>query len=188
MLNRKAFYDSMRFQFGNFNQKQVDGFNMVLNYWEQTKMSTDLRHLAYIIATAWHESAHTMQAIEEYGHGRGRKYGIPDPVTGLIYFGRGLVQLTWADNYKLMGKLLGIPLYENPDLALDPAISVQVIFEGMFKGKSNRGDFTGVSLENYFNASVDDPYNARRIVNGLDCAQLIAGHYYKILDALRQAA
>lgn len=188
MLNRKIFYDKIRFHFGNFNQTQVDGFNLVLDYWEKLKLSTDLRTLAYILATAWHESAHTMEAIAEYGKGRGRFYGVPDPVTGFVYYGRGLVQLTLADNYKMMGRLLGLPLYENPELALDTEVSVKVLFEGMFKGASNRGDFTGVSVENYFNDRVDDPWNARRVVNGTDCALLIAGHHYKFLDALNVAS
>ena len=64
-----------------------------------------------------------------------------------IYYGRGDVQLTWYENYELMGKLLNIPLLEQPELALSPEISARIMIEGMTKGKSNRGDFTGVSLE-----------------------------------------
>jgi hypothetical protein len=56
----------------------------------------------------------------------------------------------------------------------------------MTKGKSNRGDFTGVSLENYFNAAKDDPVNARRVINGLDKANLIAGYHDKFLTAIRK--
>ena len=46
-------------------------------------------------------------------------------------------------------------------------------------------NYTGVSLENYFNANTEDPFNARRIINGLDCAKLIEGNYRKFLSALR---
>ena len=57
------------------------------------KPDADLRWLAYILATDYHETAYTMQPIEEYGKGAGYDYGEPDPVTGEIYFGTGLVQL-----------------------------------------------------------------------------------------------
>ena len=100
-------------------------------------------------------------------------YDYPDK----IYYGRGDVQLTWYENYELMGKLLNIPLLEQPELALSPEISARIMIEGMTKGASNRGDFTGVSLENYFNATKDDPINARRIINSLDQANKIAGYY-----------
>lgn len=183
MIGRKKFYDTVRLRFGNLVQGQVDGFNSILDRWEE-KGLTDLRHLAYMLATSWHETAHTMQAIEEYGHGRGHTYGVPDPKTGKAYFGRGHVQLTWAENYKKMGALLGVDLYNKPELALDPVISVDILFEGMMKGLSGRGDFTGVALENYFNDQTNDPYNARRIVNGMDRAGLIAGHHYNFLEAL----
>ena len=49
-------------------------------------------------------------------------------------------------------------------------------------------NYTGVSLENYFNANREDPFNARRIINGLDCAKLIEGYYRKFLSALRNSA
>ena len=38
--------------------------------------------------------------------------------------------------------------------------------------------------QRYFNATTEDPYNARKIVNGLDKADTIKGHYYKFKDAL----
>ena len=87
-----------------------------------------------------------------------------------------------------MGKIMGIPLLEKPDLALDPDISAQILVEGMILGKSRRGDFTGYSLENFFNPQRDDPFGARRIVNGLDSAHTIAGFHYKFLEAIRKAS
>ncbi len=153
---------------------------------------TDIRHQAYMLATSYHETDKKMQPIEEYGKGKGRPYGQkimyngkPYKFPDKIYYGRGDVQLTWYENYKLMGKLLNIPLLEQPELALNPEISARIMIEGMTKGKSNRGDFTGVSLETYFNSTKNDPVNARRIINGLDKAELIAGYYYKFLEALQ---
>ncbi len=137
-----------------------------------------------MLATAYHETARTMQAIAEYGKGSGKPYGKVDAKTGKAYYGRGLVQLTWAENYKKMGKLLKLPLYLNPDLALQLPIAVQIMFEGMLRAESFRGDFTGKSLEDYFTSSKTDWINARRIVNGLDKANMIASYARKFHEAL----
>jgi len=47
------------------------------------------------------------------------------------------------------------------------------------------GTFTGVRLSTYFNPNKDDWMNARRIINGLDKANLIAGYgksYYAAIS------
>lgn len=194
-MNRKIFFDEIRGSLfnGRMTQRQVDGITFKLNAWGQSGL-TDVRWLAYMLATSYHETARTMQPIEEYGKGRGRPYGKklkhsrkPYTSPDKLYYGRGDVQLTWYENYELMGKLLNIPLLQQPELALRPDISAKIMIEGMTKGKSNRGDFTGVSLENYFNSFKDDPINARRIINGLDKASLIAGYHKKFLDAIKKA-
>jgi len=148
-----------------------------------------------MLATAYHETAHTMQPIEEWGKGSGKPYGRMIKQNGLIYtwpdhiyYGRGDVQLTWYENYEQMGKIMGIPLLDKPNLALDPEISAEILVEGMILGKSCRGDFTGYSLENFFNPQCDDPFGARRIINGLDSAHTIAGYHYKFLEAIRKAS
>ncbi len=191
-MNKQKFIDQISITLfnGRLSQSQVDGINFKLNAFEKAGIR-DNRWKAYMLATSYHETAKTMQPIEEYGKGKGRTYGQKIMYCGKpythpdkIYYGRGDVQLTWYENYELMGKLLNIPLLEQPELALDPEISARIMIEGMTKGKSNRGDFTGVSLETYFNSTKSDPINARRIINGLDQAQKIAGYYYKFLDAM----
>jgi hypothetical protein len=47
------------------------------------------------------------------------------------------------------------------------------------------GSFTGVKLANYFSSDKDDWVNARRIINGLDKANLIAAYaksYYAAIS------
>lgn len=191
-MNRQAFYNSIRASLfnGRLTAKQVEGINFKLDAFDKAGI-TDDRWRAYMLATSYHETAKTMQPIEEYGKGRGRPYGRklkmsrkPYTSPDKIYYGRGDVQLTWYENYEKMGELLNIPLLEQPELALKPDISAKIMIEGMTKGRSNRGDFTGVSLETYFNSTKNDPVNARRIINGLDKAELIAGYYYKFLEAI----
>ena len=112
---------------------------------------------------------------------------MPVKENGMVYYGRGHVQLTWAKNYERMGKIVGEPLFDNPDLALKPEVSADILVEGMLRGRSSKGDFTGKSLEDYFNDSTDDPVGARRIINGVDKAVLIAGYYKNFLDALEHS-
>ena len=195
-MNRQAFFDEIRHSLfsDRITQNQIDGLNFKLTAWEKSGL-TDIRWLAYMLATSYHETAQTMQPIEEYGKGRGKPYGQklrhdrkPYTFPDKLYYGRGDVQLTWYENYEAMGKLLGIPLLEQPELALVPEISAKIMIEGMTRGKSNRGDFTGASLENYFSATKDDPVHARRIINGLDKANLIAGYHDKFLTAIKKAS
>lgn len=181
MIDKQNFYGAVRSAFGPFSQTQVDGFEAILDEWDKRKL-TDLRWLAYMLATTWHETARTMQAIEEYGKGKNKAYGKIDPNTGKSYYGRGLVQLTWPYNYKKMSRVIygDDSLYEHPELALDLNCAVQILFIGMIEGS-----FTGRKLLNYFGAKINDPVNARKIINGLDRAKLIAGYHFAFLGALK---
>ena len=186
-IDRAAFYKSVR-RLGLFKKlsaAQVKSIDAIFDQWEYYGL-TDIRWLAYMLATAFWETARTMLPIREYGLGKGRKYGKPDPRSpGVIHYGRGFVQLTWYTNYLIMGKILGIKdLVTNPDRALEPAIATEIMFEGMTTGKSFKGDFTGKHLGLYFNKTTNDPLNARRIINGTDKAKEIAAIHGKFLEAL----
>jgi len=183
-MNRQRFYDVIRVPLfgGTLTQSQVDGLEYLLDYAEPRRPPLDLRHVAYILATALHETARTMQPIEEYGHGAGYPYGVPDPETGEVYFGRGYTQLTWKQNYAYQQAKLGLPLVERPDCALEPACAAEILYEGMLDG-----DFTGVSVSDYIDDGQCDYVQARRVVNGLDCAEQIAGYAQVFQEALLQA-
>lgn len=158
MIDRDRFFARTReVLFGGIlHQGQVDGCNAILDAWEARPAFADRRWLAYMLATAKWETAHTMKPIEEIGKGRGRPYGVPT-IDGRVFYGRGYVQLTWATNYAKMAALTGADLVGHPELALDPAIAAAVLLEGM-KG----GMFTGVGLPRYFNDAVDDPARTLR--------------------------
>lgn len=182
-MNRKAFFAAVRNNpfGGSLSQGQVDGLNFILDAWEASGLG-DPRWLAYMLATAFHETARTMQPIEEYGKGRGRKYGEPDPETGQTYYGRGYVQLTWRGNYEVMGQQVDLDLVNHPELALDPTTAARIMFKGMVLGL-----FTGRKLSDYLVNGKTDFYNARRIVNGTDRAEDIAGYARAFLKALEAA-
>jgi len=190
MIQRRFFFDAVRGALfsGSMKQSQVDGMTALLDYAEQ--QGTDDRHLAYILATTFHETAQTMQPIAEYGKGKGKPYGQPDGPYNQVYYGRGFVQLTWYQNYDKQDKKLKLngALVKNADLALDLQLATQIIFGGMMDG-----DFTGVGLPKYITVSnppddTTDFFNARKIVNGLDCASLIQGYAQKFACALVHSA
>lgn len=189
MINRERFFSlAKEGLFKQYSQSQVSGLNLVLDTWDSAGLK-DLRWLAYMLATVYHETAGTIQPIKEYGgikYLRSKKYW--------PYYGRGYVQLTWEQNYRLMSKLWNagheeqIDLVKTPDRAQEPRIAVFILFEGMTNGYSGDGDFTGKSLEDYFNNKVTDFVGARHIINGTDKAEKIAGYARVLYDALRTAS
>ncbi|HEX3560559.1 MAG TPA: hypothetical protein VHU19_15240 [Pyrinomonadaceae bacterium] len=189
-FNHKTFFDQYKQAFNaKFTQSQVDGLESLLTSIEQDPDITDVRWAAYMLATVKHECADKWQPIEEYGKGRGRKYGNPVTVTGSdgkkytnVYYGRGYVQLTWDYNYKNLSTAIGLgdAMYINPALALDPSDAYKVMSYGM-----RNGTFTGKKLANYINGSTCDYKNARRIINGLDQWALIQGYAQKLQSVLQ---
>jgi len=183
----EQFFAKYHDNFGSLGQRQVDGLNALLREIGSDTTVDDIRWFAYMMATAYHETAHSFQPIEEIGKGRGRPYGMPDPITGQIYYGRGLVQLTWKRNYQKFGDLLGLDLVSHPALALQPGTAYKIMSFGMTGGL-----FTGKKLADYINDEDSDYVDARRIINGLDRARLIAGYAAKfekmLSDSLTQDA
>lgn len=180
MFDRQIFFNNVRHSLfsGSLKQSQVDGMNFMLDVFERDYKWPDIRWISYAFATAYHEVAFTMLPIKEYG---GQSYLQSKPY--YPYFGRGYVQLTWEDNYRRMGNKLGVNLLnDNMDKALDPEIAAAVMYSGM-----RDGDFTNKKLSDYFSATANDPVNARRIINGTDRAQTIAGYYEKFLSAFTAA-
>ncbi|MEE9304232.1 MAG: glycoside hydrolase family 19 protein [Thiotrichaceae bacterium] len=185
-INRKFFFEytkSYLFE-GRFKQSQVDGLNLILDYWEANHVNKEDRFLAYILGTAHHEVDKKMKPINEYGGKRyfkrlydiegsnpnlARSLGNTTPGDGVKYHGRGFVQVTGKSNYKVWNDRLSIDLINDPDLALDTGVAVQILFGGMIDGT-----FTGKKLADSFNTTTDNWRNARRTVNGLDKADNIA--------------
>lgn len=135
-----------------------------------------IKQVAYILATIYHETAHTFKPVEEYGKGKGKLYGQYFDIdrskyTNLnhLYYGRGFVQITWLSNYKKAKDKLGIDFVNHPEYALDFDNSIKITNIGMVEGW-----FTGKKLDTYINEKQTDYLNARRIINGTDRAEQIA--------------
>lgn len=200
MIDRKAFFKQLR-RVGlhkKLSQAQVDGYENLLSVWEEDFATYDIRFLAYCLATAKHETASTMQPLAEYGSAsranrlygpygsnptRAKRMGNTKRGDGYKYRGRGYVQLTWHDNYKRAGDFLDLDLAGHPDEALRPDIAASILYRGMIGGW-----FTGRKLVDFIQPLLDpDFHNARRIVNGVDKAAIIAGYATKYEAVLAES-
>ena len=183
MINRSFFFDQARLNLfgGVLKSKQVQGLTSILDQWEAKYAHNDDRWLAYMLATAHHETGRTMQPIEEWGKGKDRPYGKrikmnrqPYTDTTEIFYGRGFVQLTWYENYQRAGVELGQDFLHNAAGVMELTNATNIMFLGMIEGW-----FTSRKLSLYFNETKEDWFNARRIINGLDKADLIKDYALK---------
>ena len=165
----EKFFELYRKYFGKLAHHQVEGYEFLLKKCAASKLISGgtieimLAKIAYILATVKWETANTIQPITEYGSKKylqGKKYW--------PYIGRGYVQLTWEWNYKAFGDVIGVDLIGNPDLANEPETAWLVLEEGMTDLTPGDPEFTGKSLEDYFNSNGLDFYNARKIINPKD--------------------
>lgn len=200
-INRDFFFEHLhdRLYPKGLSQSVVEGHEGVLDEWETNHAASDDRWLAYMLATAYHETARTLQPVRETlaisddeaaerlekAWKSGKLPWVKDPYWrkdphGQYWFGRGLVQLTFKANYQKLGQDIGVSLVGNPALALQEGPAIKVLFYGMING-----EFTGKKLANYFAGGLQDWVNARRIINGLDRAADIAGYgktYYAAIS------
>ncbi len=181
---------------------------------------TDKNQQAYILATVYHETGGRMAPVRESfassdeqairslqnhansGRAHGsyaanmREYSTPDGQTGEAYFGRGFVQITWAENYRKSGARItealngeteegqrieefmasnGVSdelmstIKSDPDwLYKNPDVMVDnaAVSAIVTVDGMKSGSFTGKSLDTYFNDTRNDPIDARRMING----------------------
>jgi putative chitinase len=189
--NPQAFFDSVRESGvlgGTLKPDQVKGLEAVLG--AAKAASWPLAFTAYALATAGHETAHTMQPVREafwlsenWRRANLRYYP---------FYGRGYVQLTWKANYQKADRELGLggSLNDNLDLAMNPDIAAKIMVKGMQEGwfagdKSGRRHTLVRHVPADGAASVAQFTSARRIINGTDKAAKIAGEAIKFQAALR---
>ena len=188
-IDRDVFFDMVRPLFGKLNQEQVDAMDW---YFDTFPELITIPQMAYALATAFHETAQTMQPITEYGNEAyfdkyepgtpiGDSLGNTEPGDGAKYKGRGYVMITGRSNYQRAQDELGPPFIDTPELACDSEFARKIMRQGCFEGW-----FTGKKIEDYISGETKDYYNARRVINGTDQAEKIAGHadvFEKALEA-----
>lgn len=183
----KSFFDYIRSHLfgGKLQQSQLNGITALVQGCVDYGIS-DNRQISYILATAYHETAKTMQPIKEYG-GHDyfmQRYDISgkNPILakqlgntvigdGANYCGRGFVMITGRANYAKFGTILSIDLINHPDYALVLDKAVKIAVYGIMQGI-----FTGKKLSDYINDTICNYNSARRTINGMDKADLIAGY------------
>lgn len=199
-INRLFFFDTLRSTLagGRLTAGQVAGANALVDAWEARRAGCDDRWLAYALATAWHETAFTLQPIDERGSAarferlygprganpaRARAMGNTSPGDGARYRGRGFVQLTFKRNYAAMSAHLAAVFGAPVDLVARPEgagrldYAVEILFFGL-----ESGAFTGRRFCDYFTVDAagqpvrDDWAGARAMVNGRDARDRIAGY------------
>ena len=209
-MDRVAFFDGVRASLfgGKLTEGQVAGMGGILEAFEAVGDGRG-KTLAYALATAYHETGRMMvpmregcwrnppgtdaearAAVTALARRRGpasapARYGKPVAPHGHVYYGRGLVQLTWADNYKRSSGDAAADLFAEPDLMLDPTISARVLIRGLLDGRWNAA---GKGIAHYLPTDgADDAQNARRTVNVTDRWQEIGGHYRMCRAAVEAA-
>jgi Ricin-type beta-trefoil lectin domain len=143
---------------------------------------TDKNQVAYILGTAYYETASLTTLVEggdrdyfNYLEGR-LDLGNTLPGDGYKYRGRGYTMLTGKANYQSFKDITGYDIINNPDILIsDENLSAFIIVSGM-----KNGNFRGVKLNDYVTPTNQDYYNARNIVN--------AGHFraVEVEDATRR--
>lgn len=95
-----------------------------LNYSPATLMKLFGKKLSGGMAQAQQIASQGAEAIGNFIYGN--RMGNSAPDDGFKYRGRGIIQLTGKDNYARYGKMLGLDLVGNPDLAADPKVAAQI--------------------------------------------------------------
>ncbi|MFB2562418.1 hypothetical protein [Rhizobium sp. IMFF44] len=209
-MDRAKYFAAVRSSLvgGRLSTNQVNGMNAMLDEWQAKPF--DSRWLAYMLATAFHETGKAMCPISEdlnYSADGLRatfpKYFTvtqaaayarqPQKIANRAYASRmGNGNETSGDGWRYRGRglvqITGRDNYakygiaDDPDKALDPTKAVEILFDGMINGR-----FTGRKLADYFSATVTDWIGARKIINGTDRAADIAAYAKKFLAALEAA-
>ncbi len=200
-FNRRRFFATYHSEFGELSPSQTNGIEVLLACFEQDLKIEFLTYIAYMLATVKHETADSFLPLSEYG---GQAYfNRYDPVLaetetrrktalrngntaegdGYKYRGRGFIQITWKNNYKKLGDVLGYDLVSDPDKALHPVIAYNIMSYGM-----RRGIFTGKKLSDYLSEHHANYREARRIINGLDKADTIKRYAEKFEHILKSAS
>lgn len=188
-MNREFFFDEVRDNLfsGSLKPRQVEGMEAILDEWDTNHADKDDRWLAYMLATAYHETGRAMAPVEENLNYSAARLRVvfpsrftaaqaasyerhPERIANRVYGDRlGNGPEASGDGWKYRGRglvqITGRTNYEKfgientPDEAMNDVRTVQIMFQGMMNGL-----FTGKKLSNYFSPTKEDWKNAREII------------------------
>jgi len=190
-VNRENFYTAWRIEFKGvpLTKTRKRAINELLEFMEYDPWIEDVHHIAYMLATVYHETGKAMRPTKEKmqtgAKTKAQKALQAKQQSYSPFFGRGLVHLTHEYNYDLLGTTLvslypeydfevGSFLVNHPDKALEPETAYHIMSVGM-----RTGLFTGKKLSDFNTKDGYDYKGARTIINGKDRAALIAGYAKK---------
>lgn len=210
-MNRQQFFAAVRASLfaGKLTQAQVEGMDAILNEWDKTGQA-DPRWLAYIMATAHHETGARFAPVEENLNYSAKRLtqvwpsrfpslaaatpyaNNPQKLANKVYGGR-MGNDGPDDGWRYRGRgfvqVTGRDNYakyglaDNPDAASQNDAAAHIIVDGMINGR-----FTGLTLRAYFDHDSDNPVGARKIINPDANGAKIAKEYEAYLKAIKAAA
>jgi putative chitinase len=127
-----------------------------------TICSENLNYRADRLMAVWPKRFPTLDVAQSYEHNPqklanyvyGGRMGNTDPDDGWKYIGRGLIQITGRESYRKFGKLLGVDLEANPELAVSADWALKIAAEEWKAGNCNA------------KADADDIVGLTKIING----------------------
>lgn len=150
-----------------------------------------LSFAAYALATAFHETAATMQPVRE-AFWLSESWRKAHLTKYYPYYGRGYVQLTWRKNYERADRELGLggKLVSNLDLGMKPEVAAPIMIKGMEQGwfcasKDGARHDLARHVARSGPSTRAQYQSARRIINGVDKADKIAGEAIAFQSALQ---
>lgn len=199
-MDKVIFFNEVRpLFFGKLSPTQVSGMENILTAWD-TWGIPNTNFLAKVLATAKWETGGAMVPVKETqrpsdiqppsdatvikrldtAFAKDQLTWVKKPYWREGWFGRGLVQLTHADNYRgnirmEVLKEFQCDIFTHPALTLRPDISAFILVKGMVNGW-----FTGKALDDFIDyvdesdeEDLKEYMGARKIINGVDRAREI---------------
>jgi hypothetical protein len=188
-FNKDTFFNDYKGRFGPLKQTEVSGLDFLLDQIEADQEFTILRQVAYMLATVKGETG-VFQPLKEKRANPNRQPALFKQQQKYFpsgFFGRGYVQLTFEENYRMAGQKLAGTVIEiqnkdgskreltidkdtfvkQPDLVMQPTASYQILARGMREGWfRRRKDKRPFKLSDFIKeGSAPDYKGARNIIN-----------------------
>lgn len=172
-VNRAKFWELYHKGFdpyGPVGQPTVDNLNAILDKFETEDRLKFIPEYSYALATWFHETGINGNHFVPIREGRERstspRRANQDKYWKTGFYGRGLDQTTWEDNYRKSGHDLGLGdlFVQQPDLLLQINYAYEVSISGMATGR-----YRHHKLSDYFkddDATLQQYVDARDIING----------------------